>query len=56
MLLPPSALPSLQERYPNNPRIMRAYSRFLQQVKNDPHGSARFAASADRIEQRQVGG
>lgn len=24
--------PLMQERYPNNPRIMRAYSRFLQQV------------------------
>lgn len=30
---PPLAFyPLLQERYPNNPRVMRAYSRFLQQV------------------------
>ncbi|KAL4422853.1 hypothetical protein ABPG75_009050 [Micractinium tetrahymenae] len=44
---------TVMERYPNNPRIMRAYSRFLQQVKNDPHGSARYSGSANRIEQRQ---
>ena len=23
----------MQERYPNNPKVMRAYSRFLQQVR-----------------------
>lgn len=41
------------ERYPNNPRIMRAYGRFLSQVKMDPHGASRYAASAARLEEAQ---
>ncbi|GAB4819671.1 hypothetical protein N2152v2_006717 [Parachlorella kessleri] len=43
----------LMERYPNNPRVLRAYARFLQQVKNDPHGSTRFTAMANKVEQQQ---
>ncbi|GAB4819764.1 hypothetical protein N2152v2_006810 [Parachlorella kessleri] len=44
---------ALMERYPNNPKVMRAYSRFLQQVKNDPHGASRFANLANKAEERQ---
>ncbi|GAB4819670.1 hypothetical protein N2152v2_006716 [Parachlorella kessleri] len=44
---------TLMERYPNNPKVMRAYSRFLQQVKNDPSGATRYAALANKAEEQQ---
>ncbi|GAB4819663.1 hypothetical protein N2152v2_006709 [Parachlorella kessleri] len=47
------AYKALMERYPNNPRVLRAYSRFLQQVKNDPYSAARFASLANKVEEQQ---
>ncbi|GAB4819680.1 hypothetical protein N2152v2_006726 [Parachlorella kessleri] len=44
---------TLMDRYPNNPRVLRAYSRFLEQVRNDPHGASRFTALANKVELQQ---
>ena len=34
--------------------MLRAYARFLQQVKNDPGGSQRYATLADKTEEQHV--
>ena len=36
------------ERYPKNAKLLRSYGRFLENVKNDPGGAARYYAEAQK--------
>ncbi|GFR46567.1 hypothetical protein Agub_g8160 [Astrephomene gubernaculifera] len=39
------------ESYGNNPKLVRLYGKFLQNIKNDPWGAAEYFAEADRLEE-----
>ena len=39
------------ERYPSNAKLLRSYARFLEGVRNDPWGAAKYYAEADRQEE-----
>jgi hypothetical protein len=36
------------ERYPKSAKLLRSYGRFLENVKNDPWGAARYYAEAEK--------
>jgi Tfp pilus assembly protein PilF len=36
------------ERYPRNAKLLRSYGRFLEGVRNDPYGAAKYYAEADK--------
>jgi hypothetical protein len=40
------------DRYPRNAKLLRSYGRFLENVKQDPWGAAKYYAEAEK----QVGG
>ncbi|GFR46566.1 hypothetical protein Agub_g8158, partial [Astrephomene gubernaculifera] len=39
------------ESYGNNPKLVRLYGKFLQNIKNDPWGASEYFAQADRLEE-----
>jgi hypothetical protein len=42
--------------YPRNAKLLRSYGRFLEGVKNDPWGAARYYEAADRAAESSGGG
>ncbi|CAG9461054.1 unnamed protein product [Pedinophyceae sp. YPF-701] len=45
---------SMLERYPRNVKLLRAYGKFLDDLKNDPWKAARYYGEADKIEDMQA--
>ena len=38
------------QRYPKSVKVLRAYSRFLAEIKNNPWKAENYAQEADRLE------
>lgn len=43
------------ERYPKSAKLLRSYGRFLENVKNDPWGAAKYYAEAEKQVWRDSG-
>ncbi|WIA17635.1 hypothetical protein OEZ85_014441 [Tetradesmus obliquus] len=41
------------ERYPTNVKVLRAYARFLEDVKNDPWSASKYYTEADKLEEQE---